>query len=306
MGGCKMDSINYSIIIPHKNSPDLLRRCLKSIPRRNDLQIIIVDDNSDDKIVDLSNFPGYGEECVEIVYTKDGKGAGYARNQGLEVVKGKWILFVDADDFLLGDIFEKLDSYLYSDEDIIYFHLSDKNNILEVPPSYQDVIDYNRGEHYNKVLTHPASDIPYLHNVPVGKMIKYEIIRENKIMFDEIRYANDVMFFTKLAYCIKSVAISNKYLYCISKPTHNNLTSKKDFNSAKNRIDVSLRRNSFVKKHGYGYLMDPPLMMIWQYRSLKIKHIIYLLLMVYKSDSSIFWGLSKFVKHGLSKFIKIR
>lgn len=42
-----MDEINYSIIIPHKNIPHLLQRCLKSIPRRKDVQIIIVDDNSD-------------------------------------------------------------------------------------------------------------------------------------------------------------------------------------------------------------------------------------------------------------------
>ncbi|MDR2475404.1 MAG: glycosyltransferase family 2 protein, partial [Bacteroidales bacterium] len=39
-------TFNYSIIIPHKDIPDLLRRCLDSIPYRNDLQIIIVDDNS--------------------------------------------------------------------------------------------------------------------------------------------------------------------------------------------------------------------------------------------------------------------
>ena len=39
--------INYSIIIPHKNSPELLNRCLASIPQRNDIEIIVVDDNSD-------------------------------------------------------------------------------------------------------------------------------------------------------------------------------------------------------------------------------------------------------------------
>lgn len=37
----------YSFIIPHKNSPDLLNRCIQSIPKRDDIEIIIVDDNSD-------------------------------------------------------------------------------------------------------------------------------------------------------------------------------------------------------------------------------------------------------------------
>ena len=44
----------YSIIIPHKNSPELLSRCLDSIPNRDDLQVVIVDDNSDENIVEFS------------------------------------------------------------------------------------------------------------------------------------------------------------------------------------------------------------------------------------------------------------
>ena len=48
--------INYSIIIPHKNIPNLLQRCLDSIPNREDVQIIVVDDNSDPNIVDLISF----------------------------------------------------------------------------------------------------------------------------------------------------------------------------------------------------------------------------------------------------------
>ena len=85
--------INYSIIIPHKNIPDLLQRCLNSIPRRTDIQIIVVDDNSDPKKVDFEHFPGVGEKCVEVYFTKEGKGAGYARNMGLKYAKGKWLLF---------------------------------------------------------------------------------------------------------------------------------------------------------------------------------------------------------------------
>ena len=50
--------INYSIIIPHKNTPNLLQQCLDSIPYRDDIQIIVVDDNSEDKtnISDTSTF----------------------------------------------------------------------------------------------------------------------------------------------------------------------------------------------------------------------------------------------------------
>ena len=45
----RKEEINYSIIIPHKNSTVLLERCLKSIPCRKDVQVIVVDDNSENQ-----------------------------------------------------------------------------------------------------------------------------------------------------------------------------------------------------------------------------------------------------------------
>ena len=48
----------YSVIIPHKNTPELLQRCLASIPKRVDIQVIVVDDNSDLDKVDFYHFPG--------------------------------------------------------------------------------------------------------------------------------------------------------------------------------------------------------------------------------------------------------
>ena len=50
--------INYSIIIPHKNIPDLLKTCLDSILVRKNIEIIIAEDNSSDDIVKKSVFPG--------------------------------------------------------------------------------------------------------------------------------------------------------------------------------------------------------------------------------------------------------
>ena len=55
--------INYSIIIPHKNSPELLERCLNSIPERKDIEIIVVDDCSNE-----NGRPQIDREGVEIIY----------------------------------------------------------------------------------------------------------------------------------------------------------------------------------------------------------------------------------------------
>src|SRR5690606_10038136 len=112
---------NYSIIIPHKNIPKLLERCLWSIPRRDDLQIIVVDDNSDPALVDFTNFPGLNDPFVEVIFTKEGKGAGYARNVGVSKAKGRMLLFADADDFFNYCIYDVLEEYKDNDIDLIYF-----------------------------------------------------------------------------------------------------------------------------------------------------------------------------------------
>ena len=48
--------MNFTIIIPHFNTPTLLLRLINSIPEHDDLELIIVDDNSDPTVVDFDNF----------------------------------------------------------------------------------------------------------------------------------------------------------------------------------------------------------------------------------------------------------
>lgn len=74
----------YSIIIPHKNCPDLLRRCVDSIPEREDVQIIVVDDNSDEgKKQSLKEFKNLQ---VVLLDSSQSKSAGRARNVGISTL----------------------------------------------------------------------------------------------------------------------------------------------------------------------------------------------------------------------------
>ena len=54
------------------------------------------------------------EKNTEVLFTKEGKGAGYARNIGLSHARGKWIIFADADDFFTADCFTILNEYMDS------------------------------------------------------------------------------------------------------------------------------------------------------------------------------------------------
>ena len=181
-----MADINYTIIIPHKNIPDLLRRCLASIPRREDIQIIVIDDNSDPEKVDFNHFPGVGEPCVEIYFTKEGKGAGYARNVGLDHAQGKWLLFADADDFFDDDFVSALDKYFYEDVDIVYFNTRsvDSKTLNIVKPRSDRSETIRKGKIDKLRFTH----------VPWGKMIRNEFVIRNNLHFEELIASNDSYF----------------------------------------------------------------------------------------------------------------
>ena len=88
--------ITYSLVIPHKNTPKLLQRCLESIPQREDVEVIVVDDNSDEHLKPYVN----RHDVILLDIGSDwSKGAGRARNIGLSQAKGRWVLFADADDY---------------------------------------------------------------------------------------------------------------------------------------------------------------------------------------------------------------
>jgi len=207
--------INYSIIIPHKNIPKLLQRCLDSIPRREDVQIIIVDDNSDTDKVDFANFPGLNDHYIEVIFGKNEngrKGAGYARNLGLERANGKWIVFADADDFFLPCFSDILDKYKDDENNIIYFKVTSVDSDTLEPANR----DYSNA-FLDEVQQTGNLDLLYKAITPWGKLIKKSLIDKNNIRFPEIFCSEDVLF---CIYCIyyafEKIIIDNNIIYCIT------------------------------------------------------------------------------------------
>jgi glycosyltransferase involved in cell wall biosynthesis len=183
--------MNLSIIIPHKDRPELLAKLLKSIPERDDLEIIIVDDNSNEKIVDFDKFPGLDRKNVKIVFDKKGGGGGYARNIGLDLVEGKWVLFADSDDYFTEDFKNLLENGLDYEEDVVFFKAMSEDLQSGIPSSRTMGLNY----YINKAIkAHDYSHLRYQVAYPVAKLISSKIIKNNKLKFEEIPNGNDVFF----------------------------------------------------------------------------------------------------------------
>lgn len=239
-------SYNFSIIIPHKNIPILLQRCLNSIPLREDIQIIIVDDNSDPSIVDFSKFPGLNEKQTEICFTKEDRGAGFARNIGLTIAKGKWLIFADADDYFNENMNVLMDKYLHSTSDLIIFKTNSTDCDTLEPMD-------DRGNVYNKLIdkslksNRVTDDVRFFINPVWGKMFSKKLVDKYQIRFDEVYTANDVMFSTKCGYYAKEISLDPEVFYC-STVRSGSLDYQYTLAHVDSRFNVALDKYRFLRK----------------------------------------------------------
>lgn len=203
--------INYSIIIPHRNCPNLLIRCLNSIPKREDTEIIVVDDNSEPEVIDTITKFLDSDKTIKLICTKDGKGAGYARNIGLKIAIGQYIVFADSDDLFTFDFDSLLTDYANKTFDIVYFNfkavLSDDVEKNNTKRNYRKSINFEQNEERLK------NYLRFEFGPPWCKIVSRRLIVDNKICFDECMKHNDTMFSLKTGYFADNIILDKRIGY---------------------------------------------------------------------------------------------
>lgn len=109
----------FSIIIPVYNVKDYIKRCLDSVFSQTykDYEVIVVNDGTQDTSMDLVK-----DYDVNII-NQTNQGLSVARNNGVNVAKGEYLIFLDSDDYLNRDVLEKIDKSLFNDPDIVRFQI---------------------------------------------------------------------------------------------------------------------------------------------------------------------------------------
>ena len=108
----------FSIIIPNYNEERYIKRCLESIFNQTidklNYEVIVIDDGSNDNSVAI--IKQYNVKLLN----SNRLGAGGARNKGMDIASGKYIILLDGDDYLYkNDVLEKLDKKL-NNQDIVF------------------------------------------------------------------------------------------------------------------------------------------------------------------------------------------
>lgn len=218
---------NFTIIIPHKNIPSLLERLIKSIPVREDLQIIVVDDNSSSQIIDFEHFPCQGRPGLQVIFNKDGRGAGNARNIALPFAKGKWIIFADSDDFFNEGFNDFLDNYADDDHDIIFFNANSVYSDTLEPSNRVDCL-HDYFSLYEQDPRQGELSFRYMFTEPWCKMVKKELIIRNNITFESTCIRNDVRYSYLVGHFARQIKVDNRQVYCVT-TRHNSVSQRYDY-----------------------------------------------------------------------------
>lgn len=241
--------INYTVIIPHYNTPELLVRCIKSIPVRDDVQIIVIDDYSTDADTYLERYPILQRQGVEFYKSTSEKGAGSARNEGLRYARGKWLLFADSDDFYAKDLNQIMDIYCDSDAELIYFKLESV---------YSDTLKQaDRADEYNKKLeqaveSNELDPFIYTTHCPYSKLVSSTLIKKNNITFEAIQVSNDAYFSIKCALLAKKIMIDSKHTMYIVTRRQGSLDYSINNELDDIRLECAYRINDLLYKYGKG------------------------------------------------------
>lgn len=251
-----MDEYLYTILIPFKGEISLLERLLVTIPDRQDIQVLIIDNNEKEAALPANYFEDRNQ--VFVLYSAPGKGCGCARNVGIEQTRGKWAICADADDFFHPGAFAVFDSYRDSVADVIYFCADSCYSETGLPAS--------RGKYTAQLVDQYLSgrislnSFKYKYFMAANKMIRTQFLRNHEIRFEEIMSGEDIVFSVLTAYYAGKIEVDRSIVYCITVSNKGeNITQKKkkDFSYLEASYKALIRANLFLKRQNLGRYQSP-------------------------------------------------
>lgn len=284
---CK--DILISVIVPQRNSISTLPRLFASIPERDDIEIIVVD-NTPTPIT--KGDVGIDRE-YQLLWSAPERHAGGARNVGIENAHGKWLLFADADDYYADGAFDVFLSKVDSDAEIIYTGMGG---------IYTDTGERSdRGDKYSTLVHNylkgsiTENDLKFGFVSPCCKMVKSELVERHQLLFDEIRASNDIYFSITSGYYAKKVEAVD-YVSYIATVSKGSLTKRRDYDVIKARLFAALHCNQFFKEHGLAQKQKSVRPYLFEARHFGIKKIVEFCWMIIKFRQNPFVNCGPLIK----------
>ena len=211
-----MENPVVSVIVPVYNVEQYLPQCLDSIVNQTlkNIEIICVNDSSTDNSLNILNHYAEKDPRIKVVTQPNG-GAGAARNRGLSLAAGKYLSFLDSDDFFEPDMLELAYNKAVCDKaDFVVFqsdqYYTDRKEFVSVPwtlrekeiPPYTPFNHRQMTDNIFKVFLGWAWD----------KLYDREFVEKNHLRFQEQRTSNDMLFVFSGVAVAKRISVVKKVL----------------------------------------------------------------------------------------------
>lgn len=227
-----------SVIIPVYNREKTIKQAIDSVigQLNENIELVIVNDGSTDgtKEVIKDYLINYKENIS--YYEKENEGIGQTRNFGIIHAKGKYIMFVDSDDYIDKNLISNVQPYLEEDIDIVKFKLTCVNSkneeIYKIDGPCFDRFDGQ--EAFNKLAF-----MDKLIDSPCVYVFKKELFVYNELFFKEGTYHEDFGLIPLVLLMAKSVVSTDIYGYYYVQ-TKNSITRNSDYSKTIKRFEDSL------------------------------------------------------------------
>lgn len=242
--------VKISIIVPVYNSEQYLDRCVKSLLNQTlkDIEIIIIDDCSTDNSKNkIEKYYNQNKDKIVPVYFSRNQKQGAARNKGIEVARGEYILFVDSDDYIDNNmcqlIYDKTREKRY---DVVCFDMNAvyENNVKTIKLDYNSSIsgelDYNKRKYIINSRGYFTT-----------RAYKREMLIKNNIRFPSgIFYEDSPFNFITLIYA-RSLAKIDKALYYYTQRVGSSSNCKNEERSYDRIYTLEFMFNEVIRKNIY-------------------------------------------------------
>lgn len=246
--------IMVSIIVPAYNVEKYIEKCISSILDQTytNIEVIIVNDGSTDKTGKIIDAFLQRDSRVNVIHKKN-EGVSSARNSGIEMSKGEYLVFVDGDDYIAKDYIEYMLSLIKRTGSEFCISKCCYTNMRE-KQTENEVVETLQPEDATALLLSPE--------VIVGcwnKIYKRNLIISNNIRFSStLFYGEGLTFITNIAQISKSTGVGNRKVYYYRRNNELSATTKFDIEKMYNgeKALENIRKQLILKSSKINTMLD--------------------------------------------------
>lgn len=233
-----------SVIIPAYNVAKYIEINLESICNQTikDIEIIAINDGSTDTTLQILEMMKHKDSRIQIINQKNA-GVSVARNSGIEAANGRFIVFVDGDDYVAADHLEYLISLV--EEGQYQFGVSTKSFVFKHEVQSADLsITPHTSTQATALLLSPKVIVGCWNKIYDRKMLIEKGIRFNPELF----YGEGLSFITTVSQHVEHVAVGNRKTYFYRRDNGDSATTKFDITKLTNgEISLNKIRDNFIR-----------------------------------------------------------